>query len=174
MCSNMIQTVTPWFSKVWSADAENEKKRAGPWLSTFKFYRRSSVLWYFLPKALISFLQAHRFFTVSGVERMRNITRVSVALLSTPSSNSRLSTLSSPRTQPYSFTLTHSHIPLTNISSLLHFPLLRYPIPPIHLVCPRLSPPSALALSLSLHRHPYHSFCVTFFPSWLSPLSILS
>ena len=29
------------------------------------------------------------------------------------------------------------------------------PIPPLHLVCAWLSPPLALALSLSLHRHPY-------------------
>ena len=29
------------------------------------------------------------------------------------------------------------------------------PIAPLHLVCARLSPPPALALNLSLHRHPY-------------------
>ena len=50
---------------------------------------------------------------------------------------------------------THSPLPLTNFSSLIHFPFLRYPISPLHLVCARLSPPSALAISLSPHRHPY-------------------
>jgi len=39
----------------------------------------------------------------------------------------------------YSFTRTHS---------------LRYPLPPLHLVCARLSPP-ALALSLAPHPHPF-------------------
>jgi hypothetical protein len=67
----------------------------------------------------------------------------------------------------------YSPLPLTNLSSSLHFPLLRYPHPPIHLECARLrqrakageelklengeasrlrhSP--ALALGLSQHRH---------------------
>ncbi len=44
---------------------------------------------------------------------------------------------------------------LIKISSLIHFPLLRHPIPPLHLVRASLPPPPALALSLSLHRHPY-------------------
>jgi hypothetical protein len=35
---------------------------------------------------------------------------------------------------------THSPITLTNLSPPIHFPLLRYPLPPIHLVCPRFSP----------------------------------
>ena len=50
---------------------------------------------------------------------------------------------------------TQSHLPITNFSSLIHFPFLRYPLPPLHLVCARLSPPPALAISLSYHRHPY-------------------
>lgn len=47
---------------------------------------------------------------------------------------------------------THSFLPLTNFSSLIHFPLLRSPILP---VCTRLSPSPVLSLSLSLHRDPY-------------------
>jgi hypothetical protein len=45
--------------------------------------------------------------------------------------------------------------PLANLSPPIHFPLLRYPLPPLHLVCVRLWPPPALALSLSPHRHPF-------------------
>jgi hypothetical protein len=41
-----------------------------------------------------------------------------------------------------------------NLSSLIHFPLLRYPIPPLHLVSARLSPPAPLVFGLSLQRHP--------------------
>ena len=45
----------------------------------------------------------------------------------------------------------------TTCRRLIHFPVLKYmyPIPPLHLVCARLSPPLALAFSHSLHRHPY-------------------
>ena len=46
----------------------------------------------------------------------------------------------------------HSPLPLTNFSSLIHFPLLRSPIPPIYLVCERLSIPPIFVISLSLHR----------------------
>ncbi len=51
--------------------------------------------------------------------------------------------------------ISHPHKPL--VSHPLPFPFLRYPIPPLHLLCPRLSSPPALALSLSLklRRHPY-------------------
>jgi len=35
-----------------------------------------------------------------------------------------------------------------NLSSPIHFPLLRYPLLPLHLVCPRLWPPPSLDLSL--------------------------
>ena len=45
--------------------------------------------------------------------------------------------------------------PLTNVSHPIHFPLLRYPLPPLHLVCVRLWTPPALALSHSPHRHPF-------------------
>ncbi len=51
-----------------------------------------------------------------------------------------------------------SHTPFhsqTSLLRLIHFPLVRYPIPPLHLVCARLSPPPALALRLSLHWSPY-------------------
>jgi hypothetical protein len=41
------------------------------------------------------------------------------------------------------------------LSPPIHFPLLRYPLPPLHLVCARLSPPPALDVSLSPHRHPF-------------------
>ena len=47
----------------------------------------------------------------------------------------------------------HTHtltLPVTNLSSHIHFPLLRPPIPPFHIVCAMLSVPPALALSLSL------------------------
>ncbi len=47
---------------------------------------------------------------------------------------------------PYRFTYTHSPLPLTNLSSPLHFPLLRYPLPPIHLVCVRLHHPPLVFL----------------------------
>ena len=60
---------------------------------------------------------------------------------------------------PNSFTHTHSPLPLTNFSSLIHFPLLRYHIPSLHLVCTKLSPP-ALSLSLSLHRQTPYEFIV--------------
>jgi hypothetical protein len=50
---------------------------------------------------------------------------------------------------------THSPLVLTKLSPLIHFPLPRYCLPPLHLVCARLSPPPALALSLSPHRHPF-------------------
>ena len=41
-------------------------------------------------------------------------------------------------------THTHSHLPHTRTSrlSLIHFPILRSPIPTLHRVCERLSPPS--------------------------------
>jgi hypothetical protein len=55
----------------------------------------------------------------------------------------------------HSFSVTFFYFPLTNFSSLIHFPLLRYPIPTLHLVCVRLSPPPSLTFTLSLHRHPY-------------------
>jgi hypothetical protein len=44
--------------------------------------------------------------------------------------------------------------PLTNFSPPTHFPLLRSPLPPFLLLCPRLSPPPTLVHSLSPHRHP--------------------
>ena len=47
--------------------------------------------------------------------------------------------------------------PLTSKLPLIqfpNFPLLRYPIPPLHLVCVSLSPPPTLALSLSLTDTP--------------------
>ena len=36
---------------------------------------------------------------------------------------------------------TLSHFPLTNISPPIYFPFLRYPLPPLHLVCARLRHP---------------------------------
>jgi hypothetical protein len=47
----------------------------------------------------------------------------------------------------------HSPLPLTNLSPPIYFPLLRYLLPPLHLVCTRLSPSPALALCLSLGPH---------------------
>ncbi len=55
------------------------------------------------------------------------------------------------RWRAYSFTRTRSPLPLTNLSLPISFPLLRYPLPPLHLVCARLPPPAS-ALSLSPHR----------------------
>ena len=49
----------------------------------------------------------------------------------------------------------HSPLPLTTLSPPIHFPLLRYPLPPLHLVCTRLLHPPALVLSLSPHPHPF-------------------
>jgi hypothetical protein len=50
---------------------------------------------------------------------------------------------------------THTYPSQSKTSRLLSASLsLRYPIPPLHQVC-ALSPPPALALRLSLHRHPY-------------------
>ena len=58
-----------------------------------------------------------------------------------------------------SHTHTHSSHSLVNLDSYpLPSGILRYPIPPFHLVCVRLSPPLTLAFSLSLHRHPYLCF----------------
>ena len=57
--------------------------------------------------------------------------------------------------KPHSFTRTHSPLPLTDLSSPIHFPLLRYPLPPFYLVCGRSSPPPALALCPSPNRHPF-------------------
>ena len=46
------------------------------------------------------------------------------------------------RWRSYSFTHTHSPLPLTNLSPPTHFPLLRYvPLPSLHLVCLRLHHP---------------------------------
>jgi hypothetical protein len=55
----------------------------------------------------------------------------------------------------YIFTNTHTPLPLTNFSPLIHFRLLRYPLPPLHLVCEMISPSPDLGLSLSLYRYPY-------------------
>ena len=51
-------------------------------------------------------------------------------------------------------------LPLTNITPPLHVPLLRYPLPPLHLscLCAKLLNPSALALCLSQYRHLVTSF----------------
>ena len=59
------------------------------------------------------------------------------------------------RWRAYSFTRTRSPLPLTNLSLPISFPLLRYPLPPLHLVCARLSPPPALPFRLPPHRHPF-------------------
>ena len=56
-----------------------------------------------------------------------------------------------------SFTSTHSPLPLTNLPPPLHFPLLRYPLPLLHLLCARLRHTQALALCLSQHRHLFTS-----------------
>ena len=89
----------------------------------------------------------HRFFAFSGVYSMHDTTTrtssASAALLFTPSSNPR-SVTSSPRPPPYvstlpsmrsySFTRTHSPLPLTNLSTSIHFPFLRYPLLLLHLL----------------------------------------
>ena len=49
---------------------------------------------------------------------------------------------------------THSPLPLTNNSPPTHVPLLRYPLPPFHLVCTRFWHPPDVTLILSPHRHP--------------------
>jgi hypothetical protein len=53
-----------------------------------------------------------------------------------------------------SYTHTHPSQSQTPTLSLIHFPVLRYPIPPLHLVCGRISPPPTSVLSLSIHRPP--------------------
>ncbi len=47
----------------------------------------------------------------------------------------------------YRCTRTHSPLPLTNLSPPIHFPLLRYSLPPLHLVCARPRHPPALPVS---------------------------
>ena len=46
----------------------------------------------------------------------------------------------------------NSPLPLTNLSPPIHFPLLRYPLPPLHLVCVMLLHPPALALQVVSHH----------------------
>jgi hypothetical protein len=55
------------------------------------------------------------------------------------------------RWRSYSSTCTHSPLPFTNLSPLLHFPRM-YPFPR-SAVCN--SPPAAFACNLSPHRHPF-------------------
>ncbi len=93
-----------------------------------------------------------------------NTTRTSSGstdLLFTPSSSLRSAT-SSPRPQPLRInhnidgaplaSRAHSPLPLTNLSPPPRFPLLRYPLPPLHLVCARLCHPPVSALCHSQHR----------------------
>jgi hypothetical protein len=53
--------------------------------------------------------------------------------------------IDTPRVNP-----TINRNPYHSQTSSIHFPLLRYPLSPIHLVCSRFLDPSVLAFSLSL------------------------
>ena len=68
----------------------------------------------------------------------------------------------------FCFTHTHTHtlLPLTNIWVHIHFPLLRYPIPPIHLLC--------VSLSFQSHTSWLWWFITKFFTVYLLKKKIVS
>jgi hypothetical protein len=65
------------------------------------------------------------------------------------------STSNTTRWHFYTFTNTHSPLPLTNVSPPIHFPFLRYPLPPIHLVFVRIHHPQ-LQLFVFDNFHIFH------------------